>query len=93
MDLKDTQTLLCSPVEDFLLGLYRLSKITDTPQINFLAGGLGMPTHEAHRIANDLERMGLIRFGKYGTVTWTSAGKEYTTALAKQKEICYTMHR
>ena len=92
MDLRDTQTLLSSSVEEFLMGLYRLSKITDTPQINFLAGGLGMPTQEAHRIADELERMGLIRFGKYGTVDWTKAGKEYTYALAKQKEFCYTMH-
>jgi Mn-dependent DtxR family transcriptional regulator len=91
MDLQDTQTLLCGKVEDFLMSLYRLSKITDAPQINFLAGGSGVSAREAHRIADDLQRMGLVRFGKYGTVTWTKAGKEYASALAKRKEICYTM--
>ena len=93
MDLYDSQRLLHENVEDFLMGLYRQCKITDAAQINFLAGRLGIGACAAHEIAEELQRMGLIRFGPYGSVCFTKAGKEYAAVLAKDKEICYTVHR
>ncbi len=92
MDLYDTQTLLHADMEDFLLCLYRQSKITEQTQINFLAGRMGIPARTAHEIAAKLQQLGLIRFGQYGTISWTKTGKEYAAALAKHREICYTVH-
>ena len=93
MDLLDAQALLRADVEDFLLSLYRQCKITETAQINFLAGRSGISVDRAQEIAAKLEQMGFIRFGKYGSVSWTPSGKEYAAGLAKHKEICYTVRR
>ena len=85
MNLTQTVFLLSDEAEEFLCVLYRQSKIRNNVNLNVLAVVTGLSAQHAHSTAEKLHALGLIRYGKYGSVSLTPDGAAYEKTLLRQK--------
>ena len=84
MNLTQTVFLLSDEAEEFLRVLYRQSKIRSSVNLNVLAAVTGLSAQRAQDIAEKLHALGLIRYGKYGSVSLTPDGAAYGKTLLQR---------
>ena len=86
MNLAQNELLLCEQTQDFIITLYRQSKISGCVQINFIASQLGLSSGSAMKTTQFLQRLGFVFYEKYGRITLTDDGKRYAKTLLRYEK-------
>ena len=84
MNLTQTVFLLSDEAEDFLRVVYRQSKIRNSVNLNIIAAVTGLTAIRAQDTAEKLHALGLVRYGKYGSISLTADGTAYGKSLLRK---------
>jgi len=78
--------LLSRRSEDYLRGLYEIIEGKGYARIRDVAREVGVQPSSAVEMMKKLDRMGLVRYEKYGGVTLTPEGEEIARAIRERHE-------
>jgi Mn-dependent DtxR family transcriptional regulator len=78
---------LTSAMEDYLEMIYRHSLVEGYMRINILSELLNVAAPSATRMVQNLSKLGLLDYKKYGIIFMTETGRELGSYLLKRHEI------